>query len=271
MPMKNYLLAVALLVTLPHTASGDEATRRALCRLSFGNTVRQRVAFVSTQVWLCHHRRLLGRIPASIDCSDMSTWDGAAYTDGVEALARGLQRTLAQSEACTVPTTSEVGYTSCPAPCAGLPTTTFPELGLCMECLTQASALTALQDTLGMPPVGAGRAPHACQQIIARSMIIYLNKRMKMQHDCQVLKEVQKPGFVGVDCGDIHQPTHPYITRAQRALEKITRNITRRCAPVMLASELDTCGTDAASEAACVVDAANQWTNTLMTALYPPY
>lgn len=268
---KSVLLGWVLLMVAARDGVADELTRRAACRLSFGNTVRQRASFITGQSWLCHHARLLGKIPATIDCSDNSTWAASGYSIGVEALARGLDRLRAQAAECTVPTTAEVGYSSCPAPCAALPTSTFPELGECMECVTQAAALTTFQTTLGMPPPSVSRDAHNCHQNIARGSLIYLNKRMKMQHDCKILQEIGKPEFAGVDCADVNQPTHPYNARALRAVDKITRQISRRCAAVALATELDTCGSDTTTEIACVMGAVNQWTDTLMTALYPPF
>ncbi len=265
--------ALALLNIVSSPAFGYPLGDRALCRLSFGNTVRQRVAVITVQMGLCHRDRLLGRIPDSVSCSDPATWAASNYEAGVAALARQLARMQAQSRQCSarVETTAEIGHTGCPAPCEALPTTTFPELGACMECLIQASALTSMPPTLGSPPLPATKAARICEQNIARGMVIYMNKRMKLQHDCQFLKEINDPEYAGVDCADLNQPTHPYYARAQRAVDKLRLQITGRCEAVMLATELDTCGADVAAESSCVLAAADQWTDTMMAALYPPF
>ena len=271
--LKYAASVVVLLSALGAPVWGYPLGDRALCRLSFGNTVRQRVAAITVQVGHCHRDRFLGRLSESVSCSDPSTWAASHYDAGVATLARQLERMLAQSRQCSarVATPAEIGQSSCPAPCAALPTTTFPELGVCMECLTQASALTAMPPTLGSPPLPATKAARICQQNIARGMVIYMNKRMKLQDDCQFLKEINDPAYAGVDCTDVSQPTHPYYARAQRAVDKLRLQISGRCETVMLATELDTCASDAQAESSCVLAAADQWTDTMMAALYPPF
>jgi len=246
---------------------------RAQCRLSFGNSVRTRSTFTAIRVEICHRKQMLGKIDAAVDCNDPTTWAGSGYEEGVKAMARSLSRFEAESALCSpgVTTTSEVGYASCPAPCAALPTGTFPELGVCMACLVQASALSVAQTTLGTPPLPASKTTRKCQEAVGRGIVRYLNKRMVLQHGCQFLKEISKPGWESLDCTDLDQPTHPYVLRSQRARVKFQGQLDRRCGAVVFATELDTCGTDPATEASCVLAAVDTWSNTLHSALYPPF
>lgn len=272
--MSRSLLALLFLlfVHLP-SAAAQTVVDRAQCRLSFGNSVRSRATFTGIRVEICQRQRLLGKIDAGIDCNDPSTWELSGYAEGVKAMARSLSRFTAESAVCSpgVTATSEVGYGSCPAPCAGLPTSTFPELGVCLECVVQATALPVFQTTLGVPPLPAAKVVRKCQEAIGRGIVRYLNKRMVLQHGCQFLKEVAKPGWEGVDCTDLDQPTHPYVLRSQRGRAKLQGQIARRCGTVALGVDLDTCGTDAVTEAACVLAVVDAWSNTLHTALYPPF
>lgn len=269
---RSVLAAAVLAVPAAGAAQGHYLSDQAQCRLSFGNSVRDLASVTALRVEICHRNRMKGTVPVSVNCSDPATWAGAGYTDGAEGRQRDLDRFAAESAFCSpgITTPAEVGYTSCPAPCGALPVTTFPELGECLECFTAAGALVVMQDAHGTPPAPSLKGPRKCLEAVGRGIVRYINKRMLRQHTCQFLKDIGEPGYDAVQCAHTNNPSHPDYERAQRTVEKIRNQITRRCAEVDFATTLDTCGTEPVSEHACVISLVDDWTADLMTALYPP-
>lgn len=259
-----------LLLSLP--ASAHEIADRAQCRLSFGNSVRKLTTATAIRIEVCHRKRMKGAIPASVDCNDPSTWSAAGYLDGADGFVRDLARYAAESASCTrgITAPSEVGYASCAAPCDGLPMSTFAEVGDCLQCLGSDQQLFHQAELLGAPPAPADKLARKCQETIGRGIVRYLNKRMNLQHGCQFLKDISDPAFAGLDCSNVDDPAHPYAARSQRARVKLGNQIARRCSTIDLAVVLDSCSGDASGETACVLDALDEWTATLLPAIFPP-
>jgi len=266
-------LAIVTLLLL--AASAPAQTRqdydRAQCRLSFGNSVRDLAAVTALRVQTCHRQRMQGKLSPAIACNDPSTWSAAGYPTGAATMARDLSRYAAESAHCSagIATPPDAGYSHCPAPCQQLPVTSFAELGECLACVTFSAGLPALSDLLGTPPAPGVRAPRKCQETIGRGVVRYVNKRMNLQHGCQFLKEVAKAELVSSDCRDASGANHPYSARSERAGAKLRKQIERRCATADTIAALDTCAGDSAGLAACVLAAADAWTDTLFDSIYP--
>ena len=132
--MRRTATVAAALLYLVGTAAAQSVSAAA-CRLSVGNSVRLFGELIGVQVGICHRQRMRGDLSNAIDCSQPSSWAADGYTDGSTALARGVARFRAAMQTCSPGpvTPADVGYTSCPAPCAGMPVPTFDELGACLQ------------------------------------------------------------------------------------------------------------------------------------------
>jgi hypothetical protein len=268
-------LVVLLALSLPpvHEAvAQDGLVRKAQCRLTVGTSIRHYASALLIRIGKCHHLRLGAKIPATVDCNAPASWAAAGYAAGAAAWQRDRERLRSQMAECrpTPQTPPEVGYTTCPAPCAGLPAGTFPEVGACLECLADACVLAAAQDVLGVPPLPIDSAARKCQATVGRRMVVYLNKTMLMQQDCEFRKEVQQPLFTDATCIDLDDAAHPYATKIGRARDKVAGQVGRRCSSVDLEGSLDTCGTDPVGEGACAMAAIDQCSGALFEGVYPP-
>jgi len=258
--------------SLPAGATAQNPTvDAAQCRLTVGTSVRHYGSALLIRVGKCHQQRMRGKLLAVIDCNDPHTWVANGFQPGADALARDTQRLRDQMERCSPgpATPAEVGYIACPAPCSALPVGTFAELGECMKCLVEVCALTAAQDLFGTPPLPIGVAARKCQETAGRRSVVYLNKTMLTQQNCQFRKEVGQPDFVAAACGDLDDPSHPYAANIGRARQKVTDQVVKRCIGVDVATTLDSCGVDVFSEAACTIGAVDQCSAALFGAIYP--
>jgi hypothetical protein len=157
----------------------------------------------------------------------------------------------------------------CPAPCGAITVATFDDLGECLLCLTGDCLRSAVGTVFGMPPLPITKLPQKCQERVGRDLVIYYNKRAVTEQICEFRKEINKHNYVGIDCTDFSNPLHPLAPRIQRATAKLDKLIAKRCMGVDLVTDLDTCGTDVASEQACLKSAVEQCTESLFDAAYP--
>lgn len=271
--MRKIALTLLLLAAAAPPAWGDRiASDRGLCRLSFAHSLRALAVSFAFRSQVCHRDRLRGKVDAAVDCNDPWSWTSDDYPVGLKLVERDLGRYRARSARCpqTVATTAEIGHVSCPSPCASLPTSTFPELGTCLECVAADATPAALAAAFGTPPVPGERAAVNCMTAIGRGLARHYHRRKKLQNDCEFLVEIQKTGWVGVVCADLENPTHPYSYRMGRFRERVAGQITRKCRDVDLDGLLDACGDTPESVAACSLDIAEDWTATMHAACYPP-
>jgi len=270
--LKRCVVAATAVVLIVGTAAAQSVSDAA-CRLSVGNSVRLFGEVIAVQVGICHRQRLRGALPSSIDCNQPSTWMASGYAHGATGVARGVVRFRAAMQACSPGpvTPADVGYTSCPAPCAGLPVTSFDELGACLQCVTEPAVLVALQAGFGTPPLPLPKPPRVCQLTVGRLIVRYFNKRALLQDGCQFRKEAGQTDYVAADCEAIETAPPAYADRIVRARQKLTRSIAARCGEVNLATDLDSCGADVSGETSCITAAVDQCTATLFAAIYPPH
>lgn len=247
-----------------------QAVDNGQCRLSFGRSVRALSVAMAFDAGVCHRDRLRGKIDSSIDCNDPWSWQAAGYARGSKRALSKIARFHKESKHCTagVVETSTVGYDiPCPAPCAGLPTATFAEVGVCLECVLQDGVRTGLGAILGSPEAPATRDGKKCQTAMGRGVARYLHKRMKLQNTCEFKKDVGVEEFATIDCTDIGTEGHPFAHRNNRMRASIASQISRRCAAV---DQLDGCADDAAGAAECVPAIVESWADTVHPAAWPP-
>jgi hypothetical protein len=254
------------------TAAQDPVVRKAQCRLTIGTSIRHYASALLIRIGKCHQLRLQAKLPANLDCNDPSTWAAQGYAKGGNAFARDVERLRGQMEECrpSPQTPPEVGYATCPAPCAGLPVTTFPEVGECLRCVADAYVLGVADSVLGMPPLPVDAAPRKCLASVGRRMVVYLNKSMLLEQNCEFRKATGQADFIGADCVALSDAAHPYANGIARARAKVADQVGKRCAGVDIVANLDSCGTDAATEGACAIDAVDQCTAVLFGAVFPP-
>ena len=268
-------LALSLLIfvlPLPALAADREAADKGQCRLSFARSLRALSVSLAFRSGLCHRDRLKEKLAADIDCNDPWSWTPEAYPRGAGRVAHDLSRFAAESEFCTptVKTTAEVGYLSCPAPCAALPVTSFPELGDCLACIAADASPTYMAALVGTPPVSGDRNALRCQIAVGHNVSRYLHKRKKLQNGCEFLTEIAKDGFVGVDCVDIGAPGHPYERRINRLRARVVDQVRRKCAKADLAATLALCDDDVTAAGECVASLVDAWAAQIHPSAFPP-
>lgn len=266
------LLFVALATFAPPALADRAASDRGLCRLSFAHSLRALAVSFAFRSQVCHRDRLRGKVAPDVDCNDPWSWSDTHYAVGASLVAKDVERYRARSARCpaSVPTTAEVGYVSCPSPCASLPTSTFPEFGLCLECVAAAATPPTFATIFGVPPVPGERPAVNCMTAIGRAVARHYHRRKKLQNDCEFLVEIQKTGWSGVVCVDLEDPSHPYAERMNRFRGRVEQQTMRKCAGVEMAAQLDVCGSTPADAAVCALDHAEAWSATMHAATYPP-
>lgn len=265
------LLAASIATTMLAATASAFTTTEAQCRLKTATAYRAYGRDYAIRAGLCHRDRMEAKLPPAIDCDDPSTWVANGFVKSFEGLTKAEQRLRDTINSCSpdIVSPASLGYTACPAPCDGVAVATFDDLGQCVFCLTDDCLHGALETAFGVPALPITKLPQKCQERIGRDLVIYYNKRAVTEQICEFRKELNKAGYVGIDCTDFSNPLHPLAARIARATAKVDRLIAKRCAGVDLATELDSCGTDVVSEQTCLKSAVEQCTQTLFDAAYP--
>jgi hypothetical protein len=265
------LLTSLLVATTPSPAAAL-TTIEAQCRLKAGTAYRAYGRAYATRATKCHRNRMLGKIPAALDCDDPSTWAANGLTKDVEGLAAAEERLYAAVASCSpdIVAPGSLGYSACPAPCGAIAIATFGDLGDCLLCLTDSCLQGAVETAYGVPPLPIAKLPRKCQERVGRDLVIYFNKRSVTEQICEFRKELGKPAYIGIDCTDFTTPLNPLTPRIERATDKLEKLIAKRCAGVDIVTDLDSCGTDVASEQSCLRTEVEQCASTLFGAAYPP-
>lgn len=263
------LCAVVPLATSAPAAAFD--TAEAQCRLKAGTAYRIYGRDYTTRAARCHLKRMLGKFPPAVDCDDPSTWVANGLLRDSTGLATAAQRLRDAVNSCkpTITTPASLGYTTCPAPCGAVAINTFDDLGECLLCLTDDCLGSAVESVFGVPPLPIERTQRKCQERIGRELVLYYNKRSLHEQVCELRKELENPGYIGIDCTDFTNPLHPLARRLERIHEKLEKLVAKRCADVDIGAQLDSCGTDVASEQTCLKAAVEQCTELLFDAAYP--
>lgn len=268
--LRAAFLATLALATFAPTISEALSLRDTACRRRVGIAVRGFSKAMAVRTLFCHREREAGRAFEGTDCNAPDTWDGV-FPKGAFFYSLDSARPERIVGMCNADSTlAGLGYTSCPAPCDGLPLTTEDELAACMTCVTLDAFTTAATTIYGTPPIDLERGPQKCQERFGRHFITYLNRRLFLQDHCQFKKERGKPGYAGVaDCSDLDDPSHPSYSRLQSQIAKLDRLIDKRCSGVDLGADLATCGSDVASLQACIKSAVDTNAVGLFSVIFP--
>ncbi len=271
----NRALALAIAVGIGWASAGvvsaQLSSRDAACRYKVAQAARNYSAFVVERALLCHKKRARGSLPAAIECNDPSTWAANGFDRGAYLHSKDRSELARKVAGCRPDATlAALGYASCPAPCDALPVGTLDELSNCMLCLADDCMLDAVQSVYGTTPLPATKAAGKCVERAGRHLESYYNARTFMQQKCQMKKDKGYANWTGVpDCGDLDDPAHPFFAKNAAYRAKRENVLQRRCANVDVAAETGTCGTDAATLAACATAAAESCSNSLFPQVFP--
>lgn len=258
---------LALFVIPQTTAAESIACRDRVARES----VRY-ASLVLRKVEDCHQGQLRGKLPASHECADPSQWDGTEFAGAARSLdvqAARLVRAIAAS--CTPSSPDDdIGFTTCPAPC-GAEIDGVGDVGDCSLCLARHCATSVMASIYGASQGGSGtRSVTRCYRRIGGAARKYFHKRQQLILECETNRREGREGFDGVDCAGLSGASHPYRATVDRLLERLVRSLqacTTRDA-VDLGADMDSCGTDVASEAACVAASVDTCLNGMLGSVY---
>jgi len=270
--VRSLMLVVLVLGASHRSAAAIEAVD-AQCRYKVSNAARTYLNNLAQRVNTCHQRRMRGQLPAALDCNDPSTWVANGYAAGAARMQVTLERIIKIANACNPigDTPASVGYTSCPAPCAGLPVGTFTEVAGCMKCVVDSCLLPAAQQIYGTVPLPVGYLARQCQQVMGVKLEEYTTKRLFLQDSCRYNQERGKPAVQGINClTDLDNPATALSVAHRRALNDFTARVGNRCAQVAdIVGELDSCATDSATAVSCVLAVTSSCADTVYQASMP--
>jgi hypothetical protein len=244
-----------LLSAMPGAASANEAD----CR---DRVAQESVRYASLElrkVDLCHQGKLRGKLPTSLNCTDPNEWVGTAYAGAAGSLHRQEERmSRAIAASCTPSIPGEqAAFTVCPEPCAGA-IDAVDDVADCYRCLSASCATAVMESVYGVSAGGsATRSVTRCYRRIGAAARKYFQQRETLIRKCLASQRDGREGFGGVDCAGLSGATHPYRANADRNLERLAGSL-QFCAArdqVDIDIDLNSCGTDIASEAACVTSA----------------
>ncbi len=249
------LALAALLLALPAAAQTLTAAD-ARCRKALHAGMQRFARTLAKEQVRCHQRRIRGQVPLATDCNDPANFRSPTRIERAEAVARRAARRCKKA----MPPAA-LGYSACPAPCAGEPVGTYDEVAGCLACLTRASALGAIESVFGSPTYGeTDRLDRLCQGYVGRVMIFYLSARMRQQAHCQYLQDRERVD-AGVDC----------VTADLRGVIAAERFAARQVIAGCSTDDIvdaQLCGVDVPTLQACVEAEADTAADTIFTGAY---
>lgn len=272
-PTRILTTAVTLLATL---LTGDAAAqtlepREAQCRVKIGEAARDYALFLTKRTGLCHRLRLRGRLGPGIDCDDISTWAANGFSRGVALQAKALNRLPKRVRTCNpITNLGDLGYGTCPAPCDSITINTLSDMTDCVQCKVEDCTLNAVDTIFGTPDMAMERPAKKCQERAGRYLTLYMKNRLYLQNVCQHGVELERRGFTpATNCLDINTATHPFFVRLAQIKAQQDNILTRRCSPIDVGGELDSCAADAAGLIGCVAAEVEACTDELWNMAFP--
>lgn len=251
--------------TATATPTPGVSTVDTLCRQQLHGAAIFLAQAIERELQRCHLDRLRGRVDSSVDCNDSAN---ALSPNRIERALDKLQRRAEKAcaggsrEPAAPPST--LGYTSCPAPCDSIDIgDTYDGVVECLACVATADGEAMSSTLFGTPTVPGDRFGQRCHTQIARGASKLRSKAMQEQQTCERKKGTGKLPET-TDCRSADP--RGQVARAQASAEA---GIARKCDAAALAS-LDSCGTDATGEQACVVSAARTSADAVFDAVFPP-
>lgn len=263
-PRHRHVIAVgaAILVATSGAALALVDGDVARCRSRIAVQVRNLADTVLARMVACHAQRMRGELPASTDCGDA---DGPSFPAQSAATIAAAVDALGSrvASACSAVTPAATGHDDCPSPCDAEVTTvaSFADVAACLACQVENEAEAAIDEAYGGdPPVGVATAAAQCQSsAVGRKLKSYVRAVLQGRKVCQTREDAGS--ISGIDCASAD------VTGAiASAALRLARGIAS-CSDDDLAL-LTSCGTDVATEQACVRAAGDAMASDLFALVY---
>ena len=236
-------------------ALGQLLREDAKCRSRVGKGVRRLSDSVIKSGLACHHDRMLGRIPAAIDCNNPESHPS------LNRIIRSREKLAKLTARACDGDPADNGYLVCPEPCGAIAISSYDDVASCLACVTENVTAHAIEEAYGTPPIsGFTSIASRCQDAIGRALRTYFVTRIKEQQKCQFRQDLT--GIV-VDCrtSDPRGKTARALVKAQGRIATCITNTP---------NDLDTCGLDVESVQACVESVSAADTDLLFQHVYDP-
>lgn len=258
------LALISLLTPTTGLSQGPALDRQdALCRKDLHKTLGRLVRESVKEMNKCHTKRLAGQFAPGRDCNVPANSPSPLKIEREENKLRrraahsceGVRRQPARSALA-------LGYAECPAPCADVAIDdAYQGVANCLACLSRELSIALVSTAYGTPPLPPPGGAKRCQDRIGNLVKKYLSKLITDQEQCQTAQDR------GLVAADVDCRTADLLGRQAKARLNLVRNV-ERCGDVALA-DLDTCGTDVASQLSCIVPAVEGTVAALFDATYP--
>jgi len=243
-------------VLLQAAPVGAQLTRSELrCRKALGRGAKQIVSTLLAQQRSCHLQRMRGRIADSVDCNVTAELPGAARVD--RAVASSIMN--AERGCRDISSPVDLGYVSCPAPCAGESVADFAGVANCVACVAQSGGLALSTELSGTPPAPASKLEIDCHTQVRKARR-YISVRMSGQQKCQGLEDGEPSGRYCLTADD--------AGRIQAAADLAAAGVAK-CDPAAIVA-LDACADTVPNVQTCVRAAADALSDDLFALVYFP-
>ncbi len=152
------------------------------CRAAIAKTAGKLSGAVGKAITGCHKSRDLGKIDPGTDCEVLATADTkglvAKAEDSLAAAVGGAK------DACPGIVPADIGFDSCPAPCAGA-IASMPDVADCVTCLVEETAVAAYVEGLGNSTLPLGGIEAKCRGAIGKGMSKQISTILKERIKCQ--------------------------------------------------------------------------------------
>ncbi|GIW41182.1 MAG: hypothetical protein KatS3mg076_1759 [Candidatus Binatia bacterium] len=260
------------LATEPSLLSVEDAR----CRANLGKGVQRQMAVTAAQKARCFKLAMRGKLESTADCHDPGTWVGTRMEAGAIAIDRSLSlsRKLAEKGCSDASSPDLLGYSLCPAPCEAPIGESYDDVVGCLGCVTASCLGDVVRSAYGSPRTLSfpeEKPVFRCQNVLGVAIRVYLRLVVRAQQRCQLMQDREKEAFLGADCGNLADPAHPFASTFQKARERLFK-LVDKCVSrygVDIGSQLDTCGTDPETLAACLETVSDACAQAMFAANYP--
>lgn len=258
------ICGAALLLGAPVSAQTIPTTTvDALCRKDLHKTLGRLAREGVKEMNKCHTKRMRGIYEESRDCNVPENSPSPNKVQREEGkLRRRASHSCAGDRRLPASPPSQLGYTSCPAPCDGIAINDdYANVAECIICLNRALTIQLVTDTAGTPTLPLPDGAKRCQDRVGNLVKKYLSKRITDQEQCMTAREL---GLLdaSTDCRSAD-----LLGRVAKARNNLIANIDR-CGDAALAA-LDGCADNVADERVCAVAAVESTVDTLFDLIYP--
>jgi hypothetical protein len=270
MTIGRLLLALSLALAAVPRPAAAYTPAEAACRRALATGVLKLAATIAKEGTRCHRARMLGDVPATVDCNDVAALPERSLAKIVKAETK---LAIIAEVRCAAfgHAPIDLGYEICTAPCGGTDILDFvgPEsVSACLACQARAQFAVAGATTYGTfpdPPIlGGTSAALDCQSAVARQLVRLQRTRMQQQHKCQTAKDRGKaPTTPATDCltADLKGKIAKVESQVLGALAV--------CSPESLMM-LTSCAETQSEERDCLVTAAADAADALFLQVYEP-